>query len=101
MSHLQDLEYLSEGLEGRSQSPVALLFDTLLRPDTDIGGSMDSVLSWKQQKDRAIPHLVLGRNLPGGAWHVSVILEPPLFSLIPPFLPVTSPATCPNPGEGH
>lgn len=77
MPPLQDLEYLSEGLEGRSQSPVALLFDALLRPDTDFGSSIDSVLSWKRQKDRAIPHLVLGRNLPGGAWHVSVILEYP------------------------
>lgn len=65
----QDLDYLSEGLEGRSQSPVALLFDTLLRPDTDFGGNLESVLTWKHQKERAIPHLVLGRNLPGGAWH--------------------------------
>lgn len=67
----QDLDYLSEGLEGRSQSPVALLFDALLRPDTDFGGNTESVLTWKYQKERAIPHLVLGRNLPGGAWHVS------------------------------
>ncbi|XP_037372138.1 oxidative stress-induced growth inhibitor 1 isoform X2 [Talpa occidentalis] len=65
----QDLDYLSEGLEGRCQSPVALLFDTLLRPDTDFGGTMESVLTWKFQKERAIPHVVLGRNLPGGAWH--------------------------------
>ncbi|XP_035571879.2 oxidative stress-induced growth inhibitor 1 isoform X2 [Canis lupus dingo] len=65
----QDLDYLSEGLEGRSQSPVALLFDALLRPDTDFGGNMESVLTWKHQKERAIPHMVLGRNLPGGAWH--------------------------------
>ncbi|KAF6078915.1 oxidative stress induced growth inhibitor 1 [Phyllostomus discolor] len=65
----QDLDYLSEGLEGRSQSPVALLFDALLRPDTDFGGDMESVLTWRLQKERAIPHVVLGRNLPGGAWH--------------------------------
>ncbi|XP_026932095.1 oxidative stress-induced growth inhibitor 1 [Acinonyx jubatus] len=65
----QDLDYLSEGLEGRCQSPVALLFDALLRPDTDFGGNMESVLTWKHQKERAIPHMVLGRNLPGGAWH--------------------------------
>ncbi|MBZ3877529.1 Oxidative stress-induced growth inhibitor 1 [Sciurus carolinensis] len=65
----QDLDYLSEGLEGRCQSPVALLFDALLRPDTDFGGNVDSVLTWKHQKERAIPHVVLGRNLPGGAWH--------------------------------
>ncbi|XP_053465698.1 oxidative stress-induced growth inhibitor 1 isoform X2 [Nycticebus coucang] len=65
----QDLDYLSEGLEGRCQSPMALLFDALLRPDTDFGGDMESVLTWKHQKERAIPHMVLGRNLPGGAWH--------------------------------
>uniref|UniRef100_A0A2K6KAT0 Oxidative stress induced growth inhibitor 1 n=1 Tax=Rhinopithecus bieti TaxID=61621 RepID=A0A2K6KAT0_RHIBE len=65
----QDLDYLSEGLEGRSQSPVALLFDALLRPDTDFGGNMKSVLTWKHRKEHAIPHVVLGRNLPGGAWH--------------------------------
>ncbi|XP_004377783.1 oxidative stress-induced growth inhibitor 1 [Trichechus manatus latirostris] len=65
----QDLDYLSEGLEGRCQSPVALLFDSLLRPDTDFGGNLESVLTWRCQKERAIPHMVLGRNLPGGAWH--------------------------------
>lgn len=68
---VQDLDYLSEGLEGRCQSPIALLFDALLRPDTDIGGTMDSVLMWQRQNERAVPHVVLGRNLPGGAWHVS------------------------------
>ncbi|XP_019391221.1 PREDICTED: oxidative stress-induced growth inhibitor 1 [Crocodylus porosus] len=65
----QDLQYLSEGLEGRSHSPVALLFDTLLRPDTDFGGTADSVLSWWHEANRTIPHLVLGKNPPGGAWH--------------------------------
>ncbi|XP_059523231.1 oxidative stress-induced growth inhibitor 1 isoform X3 [Myotis daubentonii] len=65
----QDLDYLSEGLEGRCQSPVALLFDALLRPDTDFGGNAESVLTWKLQRERAVPHVVLGRNLPGGAWH--------------------------------
>ncbi|XP_063801807.1 oxidative stress-induced growth inhibitor 1 [Pseudophryne corroboree] len=65
----QDLEYLSEGLEGRSHSPAALLFDTLLRPDTDFVGDVDSVLSWSLRPERAIPHLVLGRGPIGGAWN--------------------------------
>ncbi|XP_018423558.1 PREDICTED: oxidative stress-induced growth inhibitor 1 [Nanorana parkeri] len=65
----QDLEYLSEGLEGRSSSPAALLFDTLLRPDTDFLGDVESVLSWTLEPERAIPHLVLGRGPPGGAWN--------------------------------
>ncbi|KAL8194753.1 UNVERIFIED_CONTAM: Oxidative stress-induced growth inhibitor 1 [Gekko kuhli] len=74
----QDLEYLSEGLEGRSSSPVALLFDTLLRPDTDFGGTADSVLTWWHQPNKAVPHLVLGKNFPGGAWHS---IEGSMFTL--------------------
>ncbi|XP_069596486.1 oxidative stress-induced growth inhibitor 1 isoform X2 [Ranitomeya imitator] len=65
----QDLEYLSEGLEGRSNSPAALLFDTLLRPDTDFLGNVNSVLQWTLEPENAIPHLVLGRGPPGGAWN--------------------------------
>ncbi|KAM9301477.1 oxidative stress-induced growth inhibitor 1 [Gastrophryne carolinensis] len=65
----QDLEYLSEGLEGRSNSPAALLFDTLLRPDTDFIGDVESVLNWTHEPKRAIRHLVLGRGPPGGAWN--------------------------------
>ncbi|KAM4721386.1 oxidative stress-induced growth inhibitor 1 [Rhinophrynus dorsalis] len=65
----QDLEYLSEGLEGRSNSPPALLFDSLLRPGTDFLGDVDSVLSWKLEPHRSVPHLVLGRDPPGGAWN--------------------------------
>ncbi|XP_053304843.1 oxidative stress-induced growth inhibitor 1 [Spea bombifrons] len=66
---LQDLEYLSEGLEGRSHSPAALLFDSLLRPDTDFEGDVDSVLTWKLEPQNAITHVVLGRDPPGGAWN--------------------------------
>ncbi|XP_078526920.1 oxidative stress-induced growth inhibitor 1 [Lissotriton helveticus] len=65
----QDLQYLSEGLEGRSSSPVALLFDTLLRPDTDMGSSAESMLTWWHEPERAVPHLVLGQSPPGGAWN--------------------------------
>ncbi|XP_007432305.1 oxidative stress-induced growth inhibitor 1 [Python bivittatus] len=74
----QDIEYLSEGLEGRSSSSVALLFDALLRPDTDFGGTADSVLTWWHESDRAIPHLVLGKTFPGGAWHS---IEGSMFTL--------------------
>lgn len=63
---------MSEGLEGRSNSPAALLFDTLLRPDTDFLGDVDSVLQWTFEPKRAIPHLVLGRGPPGGAWNVCI-----------------------------
>uniref|UniRef100_A0A5F9DVB1 Oxidative stress induced growth inhibitor family member 2 n=2 Tax=Oryctolagus cuniculus TaxID=9986 RepID=A0A5F9DVB1_RABIT len=66
----QDLEYLSEGLEGRSSNPVAVLFDTLLHPDADFGYDYPSVLHWKLEQHHYIPHLVLGKGPPGGAWHI-------------------------------
>uniref|UniRef100_A0A4W6D2M7 Oxidative stress-induced growth inhibitor 1 n=1 Tax=Lates calcarifer TaxID=8187 RepID=A0A4W6D2M7_LATCA len=65
----QDLEYLCEGLEGRSSNPVAVLFDSLLLPDSDFGLDHTSPLEWRYEPERAIPHLVLGRGPPGGAWH--------------------------------
>lgn len=68
---LQDLEYLSEGLEGRSRNPVAVLFDTLLHPNADFGFEFPPVLQWRKDKQQHIPHLVLGKATPGGAWHVS------------------------------
>ncbi|XP_076869881.1 oxidative stress induced growth inhibitor 1 [Brachyhypopomus gauderio] len=72
-SHLslfeQDLEYLCEGLEGRSSNPVAVLFDSLLLPDSDFGLNYASPLLWRHEPQRAIPHLVLGKGPPGGAWH--------------------------------
>jgi len=67
----QDLEYLSSGLEGRSSSPVSLLFDALSQPGADLGVETDSVLTWKQEgPERVIPHVVLGRYRAGGAWQM-------------------------------
>ncbi|KAJ8291024.1 hypothetical protein GJAV_G00020530 [Gymnothorax javanicus] len=65
----QDLQYLSEGLEGRSSNPVAVLFDTLLHPNADMGYEFPPVLQWRLESQHHIPHLVLGRAAPGGAWH--------------------------------
>ncbi|XP_055065933.2 oxidative stress-induced growth inhibitor 2 [Misgurnus anguillicaudatus] len=65
----QDLVYLCEGLEGRSENPVAVLFDTLLHPNADLGFEFPSVLQWRLEKKHHIPHLVLGKASPGGAWH--------------------------------
>ncbi|XP_072573026.1 oxidative stress-induced growth inhibitor 2 isoform X1 [Paramormyrops kingsleyae] len=65
----QDLEYLSEGLEGRSTNPVAVLFDTLLHPNADAGYDLPSVLQWRLETQHHVPHLVLGRAAPGGAWN--------------------------------
>ncbi|XP_051887564.1 oxidative stress induced growth inhibitor 1 [Pristis pectinata] len=65
----QDLEWLSEGLEGRSSNPVAVLFDTLLLPDGDYGLDHTSPLWWRLEAAQSISHLVLGTGLPGGSWH--------------------------------
>lgn len=64
----QDLAFLSDGLEGRSSNPVALLFDALLNPDADIGAKLPSLVHWKFQPERAVRHVVLGKYDEGGIW---------------------------------
>ncbi|KAL3858627.1 hypothetical protein ACJMK2_008898 [Sinanodonta woodiana] len=66
----QNLEYLCEGLEGRSHNPVAVLFDSLCHPDADLGADNPSVLSWRKEPQYCIPHVVLGKTKPGGAWQM-------------------------------
>ncbi|GAB1288335.1 Oxidative stress-induced growth inhibitor family member 2 [Apodemus speciosus] len=66
-----DLEYLSEGLEGRSSNPVAVLFDTLLHPDADFGYDSPSILHWKLEQHHYIPHLVLENNMEGSMLTIS------------------------------
>ena len=78
--YTQDLQYLSEGLEGRSKNPVALLFDTLMQPNQDMGETHPSSLSWAHEPHRAISHVVLGRGAPGGVWHT---MHPGVRSLSP------------------
>ncbi|XP_017336581.1 oxidative stress induced growth inhibitor 1 [Ictalurus punctatus] len=81
-SHLslfeQDLEYLCEGLEGRSSNPLAVLFDSLLLPDSDVGLDCASPLLWRYEPERSMSHLVLGKGPPGGAWHA---MEGPMLTL--------------------
>uniref|UniRef100_A0A8C9RZF3 Oxidative stress induced growth inhibitor 1 n=1 Tax=Scleropages formosus TaxID=113540 RepID=A0A8C9RZF3_SCLFO len=64
----QNLEYLSEGLEGRSLSPLSLLLDALLRPEGDLGGTAESLLTWRRDPGQHLAHLVLGKGPIGGAW---------------------------------
>ncbi|XP_036400080.1 oxidative stress-induced growth inhibitor 1-like [Megalops cyprinoides] len=64
----QDLEYLSEGVDGRTSSPLGLLFDALIRPEGDVGGAAESLLTWRMEPEQRVPHLVLGKGPPGGAW---------------------------------
>jgi hypothetical protein len=68
--HGQDLAWLSDGLEGRSANPVALLVDTLQRPNSDVdaGGAESSRLRWAHVPARARAHVVIGRGPPGGSW---------------------------------
>lgn len=66
----QDLQYLSEGLEGRSKNPVALLFDTLFHPNADLGEDNLSTLRWTKDESAACSHIVIGTEQPGGQWHI-------------------------------
>jgi len=64
----QDLDFLSEGLEGRSNNPVSLLFDTLQHPQADLGLELPSLLEWRNEPESRSRHVVLGRGNPGGVW---------------------------------
>jgi len=65
---LQDLAFLSDGLEGRSTNPVSILFDALSHPDADLGDDKPSLLNWQYRQDLKVDHVVLGKGCPGGAW---------------------------------
>jgi len=64
----QDLEFLSDGLEGRSNNPVSLLLDALQKPEADLGLELPSLLEWRQVEEGKVDHVVLGRGKPGGIW---------------------------------
>jgi len=64
----QDLDFLSEGLEGRSHNPVSLLFDALQHPQADQGLELPSLLEWRNEPESRSKHVVLGRGNPGGVW---------------------------------
>jgi len=71
---------LCEGLKGRSDNPMALLFDALLHPEADTGRPGRSCIAMERQEHRAVPHLVLGRGAPGGSWNR---MPQPMLSLSP------------------
>lgn len=66
----QNLDYLSEGIFGRSSNPVSNLFDTLNNPGADLGEHHQSLLDWKRYPGHrpVIDHVVLGRGQIGGLW---------------------------------
>jgi hypothetical protein len=64
------LEFLSDGLEGRSNNPVAILYDLLKQPDSDLGLDKPTCLTWKYDPLNEIDHVVIGKSAgPGGAWN--------------------------------
>jgi len=64
----QDLQFLSDGLEGRSNNPVSLLLDALQKPEADLGLEQPSLLEWRSRPEKKVDHVVLGRGQPGGIW---------------------------------
>ncbi|KAF4524888.1 hypothetical protein B566_EDAN015544 [Ephemera danica] len=64
----QDLRFLSQGLEGRCNNPVSLLFDALFHPCADMGLDVPPLISWRYHPEKRIDHVVLGRGPPGGSW---------------------------------
>ncbi|KAJ8868956.1 hypothetical protein PR048_030497 [Dryococelus australis] len=66
----QDLQFLSQGLEGRSRSPVSLLADMLLHPCADMGLDYPSLLEWRHEPFLQVDHVVLGKGPPGGVWQM-------------------------------
>jgi hypothetical protein len=71
---LKDLEFLSNGLMGRSANPVALLYDALKNPGSDYGLDLPSCFNWKFDASKFVDHVVIGKtDKPGGAWNVSLI----------------------------
>ncbi|XP_053618376.1 oxidative stress-induced growth inhibitor 1-like isoform X2 [Plodia interpunctella] len=87
-----DLLELAEGLEGRSQNPVPLLMDNLLRPCADLGIQADPLIEWKYDVEKQIDHIVLGRGPAGGAWAGFPAgvrtLSPSAWLTLPPHAPV-------------
>ncbi|UJR31928.1 hypothetical protein I4U23_019402 [Adineta vaga] len=65
----QDLEFLSDGLEGRSRNPVSLLIDNLIHPDADLGAHLQSKIKWRHEPSLSIDHVCLGRGGIGGVWN--------------------------------
>ena len=60
---------LTAGLSGRSNNPLALLFDALQHPGVDRGSPQPSCLQLRRDPSAALTHVFLDASPPGGAWH--------------------------------
>ena len=52
----------------------------LTLPVADTGIDKPSLLEWRQRDDLKSDHVVIGPDVPGGAWRVSECIESCLFS---------------------
>lgn len=64
----RDLHHLCAGLSGRSDNPVSLLLDALHHPGADSNRVLPTCLDMRHDPNRAVSHLVLGGDAPGGSW---------------------------------
>ncbi|CAF2779789.1 unnamed protein product [Rotaria sp. Silwood2] len=69
LEQVRNLEFLSNGLEGRSRNPVSLLIDNLIHPDADLGARLQSKIKWRHDPSSSIDHICLGRGGIGGIWN--------------------------------
>ena len=60
---------LASGLRGRSNNPVALLFDALQHPGVDRGWHSPSCLELRHDAGSAFNFAVVDSAPPGGSWH--------------------------------
>ena len=60
---------LAEGLSGRSNNPLALLFDALQHPGVDLGWSSPSCLDLVHDPEAELSHVVIDDAQFGGSWH--------------------------------
>ena len=61
-----DVPRLSSGLRGRSNNPLALLFDALQHPGCDSGWQAPPCLELRKDRASALTHLLVDPALPGG-----------------------------------
>ena len=66
---LANTPVLAEGLKGRSNNPLALLFDALQHPGVDRGWSSPSCLDLLRDPDAELSHVVIDEAPFGGSWH--------------------------------
>lgn len=89
---MQDLSWAADvSIPSRSHRPLSTLYDSLVRPDADLGHHHMSCLEWKLANEStssstnhhkvshdpenikftraSISHIVLGSGPPGGSWN--------------------------------